>query len=117
MWIDWVGNYYLTNRKVSNQEILAALFDETGAITGFNQAYTAAMSLSDTDNATTTSVVDSHRDTYINDRERTHQGLTQCHDCEIVSYHKPNATQDEESTNKHMMKEKETERKSTTREA
>ena len=51
------------NRKASNQEILAALFDETGAITaGFNQAYNAAMLLSDIDNATTISAVDSHRD-------------------------------------------------------
>lgn len=49
------------NRKASNQEILAALFDETGAITaGFNQAYNAAMLLSDIDNATTISAVDSH---------------------------------------------------------
>ena len=55
--------YYLTNRKASNQEILASLFDETGAITaGFNQAYNTAMLLSDIDNATTTSAVDSHQD-------------------------------------------------------
>ena len=41
---------------------------------------------------------DSHPHTYINDRERTNQGLTQRHDYELISYHKPNATQDEEST-------------------
>ena len=44
---------------------------------------------------------DSHPHIYINDTERNHQGLTQHHDYELVSYHKPNATQDKESTNKH----------------
>ena len=43
---------------------------------------------------------ENHPHTYVNKIEKTNQGLAQCHVYEAV-YHKPSATQDENSTSMH----------------